>query len=42
MAISRDEVLHVALDQDDDDLTRRDLCPLRLLAFCQLAPGGAK
>ena len=28
------EILHIALDRDDDDLTRRGLCPLRLLAFC--------
>lgn len=34
------EVLHVALNVDDDDLTRRKLCPLRLLAFCPLAPTG--
>ena len=34
------EVLHVALDVDDDDLARRDLCPLRLLAFCPRAPAG--
>jgi hypothetical protein len=32
------EVLHVALDVDDDDLTQRDLCPLRLLAFCPRTP----
>jgi len=31
------EVLHIALDKDDDALTARDLCPLRLLAFCQHA-----
>ena len=37
------EVLHVALDVDDDDLTRRELCPLRLLLFCPRTPakGGA-
>lgn len=28
------EILHIALDQDDDDLNRRGLCPLRLLASC--------
>ena len=28
------EILHIALDRDDDDLTRRGLCPLRLLASC--------
>jgi hypothetical protein len=28
------EILHIALDRDDDDLTRRGLCPLRLLATC--------
>src|SRR5574341_75941 len=32
------EVLHVALDVDDDDLSRRELCPLRLLAFCPRIP----
>ena len=32
------EVLHIALNVDDDDLTRRDLCPLRLLAFCPRTP----
>jgi hypothetical protein len=33
------ELLHIALDVDDDDLNARDLCPLRLLAFC---PRGAR
>ena len=28
------EILHIALDRDDDNLTRRGLCPLRLLASC--------
>jgi hypothetical protein len=28
------EILHIALNRDDDDLTRRGLCPLRLLASC--------
>ena len=28
------EILHIALDKDDDDLNSRELCPLRLLAFC--------
>ena len=28
------EILHIALDRDDDDLNRRGLCPLRLLASC--------
>jgi hypothetical protein len=28
------EILHSALDRDDDDLTRRGLCPFRLLASC--------
>jgi hypothetical protein len=28
------EILHIALDRDDDHLTRRGLCPLRLLASC--------
>ena len=28
------EILHIALDRDDDDLTRRGLSPLRLLASC--------
>jgi hypothetical protein len=28
------EILHIALDKDDDDLNSRALCPLRLLAFC--------
>jgi hypothetical protein len=39
------EALHVALDRNDDDLTQRELCPLRLLAFCQApaeAGGGAE
>jgi hypothetical protein len=28
------EILHIVLDRDDDDLNRRELCPLRLLARC--------
>ncbi len=32
------EVLHVALDVDDDNLRQRELCPLRLLAFCPRTP----
>lgn len=36
------EVLHIALDVDDDDLTRRRLCPLRLLAFCRRGAGGSE
>jgi hypothetical protein len=28
------EILHIVLNRDDDDLTRRGLCPLRLLASC--------
>jgi hypothetical protein len=28
------EILHIALNRDDDDLNRRELCPLRLLATC--------
>ena len=28
------EILHIALDRADDDLTRRGLCPLHLLASC--------
>ena len=28
------EILHIVLNRDDDDLTRRGLCPLRLLAAC--------
>jgi hypothetical protein len=28
------EILHIILNRDDDDLTRRGLCPLRLLASC--------
>ena len=28
------EILHIALDKDDDDLNRRALCPLHLLSFC--------
>ena len=32
------EVLQIALDRDDDDLTRRGLCPLRLLAPCPRTP----
>ncbi len=28
------EILHIALDKDDDDLNSRALCPLRLLSFC--------
>jgi hypothetical protein len=31
------EILHIALDKDDDDLAQRELCPLRLLAFCPLS-----
>jgi hypothetical protein len=31
------EVLHIALDKDDDALNQRELCPLRLLAFCPRA-----
>lgn len=29
------ELLHIALDKDDDDLNQRDLCPLRLISFCR-------
>jgi hypothetical protein len=41
------EILHIALNKDDDDLTQRELCPLRLLAFCPReapakAPGSLK
>jgi hypothetical protein len=32
------EILHIVLNRDDDDLTRRGLCPLRLLASCPRAP----
>jgi hypothetical protein len=32
------EILHVALDVDDEHLSQRDLCPLRLLAFCPRTP----
>jgi hypothetical protein len=32
------EALHIALDKDDDDLSQRELCPLRLLAFCPRTP----
>jgi hypothetical protein len=32
------EVLHIALDMGEDDLTRRELCPLRLLSFCPRTP----
>ena len=35
------EILHIALDRDDDDLTRRGLCPLRLLASCPRASTAA-
>ena len=35
------EILHIALDRDDDDLTRRGLCPLRLLASCPRASATA-
>src|SRR6516164_4930628 len=35
------EILHIALDRDDDDLTRRGLCPLRLLASCPRVPTSA-
>jgi hypothetical protein len=28
------ELLHIALDRDDDDLSRREFCPLRLLTLC--------
>jgi hypothetical protein len=31
------ELLHIVLDKDDDELDRRELCPLRLLAFCPRA-----
>jgi hypothetical protein len=31
------EILHIVLNRDDDDLTRRGLCPLRLLAACPRA-----
>jgi hypothetical protein len=31
------EILHIVLNRDDDDLTRRGLCPLRLLASCPRA-----
>jgi hypothetical protein len=32
------ELLHIALDKDDDDLNARALCPLRLLSFCPPVP----
>jgi hypothetical protein len=35
------EILHIALDRDDDDLTRRGLCPLGLLAACPRVPTAA-
>lgn len=35
------EVLHIVLNRDDDDLTRRGLCPLRLLASCPRASQAA-
>ena len=28
------EILHIALDKDDDVLNKRELCPLHLLFFC--------
>jgi hypothetical protein len=28
------EILHIALDKDDDVLNKRELCPLHLLSFC--------
>lgn len=28
------EILHIALDRDDDVLNKRELCPLHLLSFC--------
>jgi hypothetical protein len=31
------EILHIVLNRDDDDLTRKGLCPLRLLASCPRA-----
>ena len=34
------EILHIALKVDDDDLNGRDLCPLRLLAFCRRSQTG--
>ena len=34
------ELLHIALNKDDDDLNARELCPLRLLAFCPRLPDG--
>ena len=33
------ELLHIALNKDDDALNQRDLCPLRLLTFCPRTPG---
>lgn len=36
------ELLHIALDKDDDDLNGRDLCPLRLLSFCPNVSDGAE
>ena len=35
------EILHIVLNRDDDDLTRRGLCPLRLLATCPRASKAA-
>jgi hypothetical protein len=35
------ELLHIALNKDDDALNERALCPLRLLAFCR-RPSGAE
>jgi hypothetical protein len=35
------EILHIVLDRDDDDLTRKGLCPLRLLAACPRVPTAA-
>ncbi|HJZ97286.1 MAG TPA: hypothetical protein VKE70_12330 [Candidatus Solibacter sp.] len=35
------EILHIVLNRDDDDLTRRGLCPLRLLASCPRASTSA-
>ena len=35
------EILHIVLNRDDDDLTRRGLCPLRLLASCPRASKAA-
>ena len=36
------EILHIALDRYDDDLTSRGLCPLRLLASCPRVPAGRR